>query len=66
MNDSLVLAYWGIRGRAQILRHLLAYSGLKWEEKIYTSMEEYSEEKYGLGLDFPNLPYLLDGEVRIT
>ena len=39
MSDSIILAYWGIRGRAQPLRYLLAYSGLNFDEKIYTDFQ---------------------------
>lgn len=31
MSDSIVLGYWAVRGRAQIIRHLLAYTGLSFE-----------------------------------
>lgn len=30
MSDTIVLGYWAMRGRAQTLRHLLAYTGLKF------------------------------------
>ena len=30
------------------------------------SWEEWLKDKYSLGLDFPNLPYFIDGDVRIT
>jgi len=29
------LGYWQLRGRGQVLRLLLAYSGLQWEEVKY-------------------------------
>ena len=29
-------------------------------------MSCWTSEKYKLGLQFPNLPYLIDGELRIT
>jgi hypothetical protein len=38
---SLVLGYWGIRGRAQVTRLVCAYTGIQWEEKTYTSPEEW-------------------------
>jgi len=31
-----VLGYWAIAGRAQHIRYLLAYSGILWEDKLYT------------------------------
>lgn len=61
------LAYWGIRGLAQTIRHLLAYSGVDFEDFSYTEGDVwFKEDKLHLGLDFPNLPYLIDGEYNIT
>ena len=36
MSNKIVIGYWGFRGRAQPVRHLAAYLGLEFEEKIYT------------------------------
>jgi glutathione S-transferase len=58
--------YWPVRGLGQISRLLLAYSGLKWRDVIYTSGEQWAKDKTELGLRFPNLPYLIDGEFKIT
>jgi glutathione S-transferase len=61
------LAYWGIRGLAQTPRHLLAYSGVDFEDFAYTDGEKwFKEDKLHLGLDFPNLPYLIDGEYNLS
>ena len=30
------------------------------------SKEQWLQDKNSLGLDFPNLPYLIDGEIKIT
>jgi hypothetical protein len=49
MSDRLVLGYWAIRGRGQILRHLLAYTGVEYEEKIYKAPEEYGKDAGSLG-----------------
>ncbi|KAH7957572.1 hypothetical protein HPB52_020318 [Rhipicephalus sanguineus] len=69
----LILGYWAIRGRAQAIRNLLAYVGVEYEDKRYChgqgavpSRDEWLAVKYMLGLDFPNLPYLIDGEVRMS
>ena len=29
-------------------------------------MSDWLDEKYALGLDFPNLPYLIDGDLRLS
>nr|ABS32298.1 glutathione S-transferase class mu [Cyphoma gibbosum] len=67
------LAYWKIRGLAQPMRLLLNYAGEKFEDKQYEqgdapgfSVEEWTKEKFSLGLDFPNLPYYIDGDIKIT
>ena len=68
MDSKFVLGYWGIRGRGQVLRHLLAYSGLEWEDKVYTGPEKWfgNGDKQTLGMDFPNLPYLTNGEFKLS
>jgi len=67
------LGYWKIRGLAQAMRLAMVYAGEEFEEDVYEQGEgpEFSKEcwfkvKYSLGLDFPNLPYLFDGEIKIT
>ena len=38
---------------------MLAYAGLNWEDRIYTSREEWlNYDKLHLGSNYPNLPYL--------
>ena len=61
MSDKVVIGYWGIRGRAQVLRHIASYCGLNFEDKIYTSPEQYQGDYTSIG-DFPNLPYIQDGD----
>jgi len=58
------LGYWNIRGLGQPIRLLLAHAGQEVDEKRYTT--EWQDEKFTLGLDFPNLPYLIDGDVKLT
>ncbi|KAM8830351.1 glutathione S-transferase Mu 4-like [Synchiropus picturatus] len=69
----VTLAYWDIRGLAQPIRLLLAYAGVEFEDKYYVCGDGptfdkscWIKEKEQLGLDFPNLPYLIDGDVKIT
>lgn len=48
-------------------RLLLAYTGVPFEDYYYTNTEQwFKEDRYSLGIDFPNLPYLLDGRYSIT
>jgi len=69
----IILGYWDIRGLAQPIRLLLAYSGEEWENKLYAcgsppefSRDAWLQDKFSLGLDFPNLPYLIDGDVKVS
>jgi len=68
-----VFAYWKIRGLAQPARLLLNYVGEEFEDKQYEqgdgpgfSTECWTSVKTSLGLDFPNLPYYIDGDIKIT
>ncbi|XP_068161445.1 glutathione S-transferase Mu 3-like [Antennarius striatus] len=70
---SMTLAYWDIRGLAQPARLLLEYTGTKYEDKFYVCGEApnydkscWFDIKHKLRMDFPNLPYLLDGERSIV
>lgn len=67
------LGYWDIRGLAQPIRYLLAYKEVDFEDKLYScgpppdfERAAWLDEKQTLGLDFPNLPYLIDGDVKLT
>jgi len=61
------LGYWDIRGLADPIRFLLHYKKVAFEDKRYAfTSGEWQKDKFNLGLDFPNLPYLFDGDVRIT
>ncbi|XP_047132960.1 glutathione S-transferase Mu 5 isoform X1 [Hydra vulgaris] len=68
-----ILGYWKIRGLAQPIRLLLGYTKTDFVDKTYESgaAPEYDRTswlsvKYTLGLDFPNLPYFIDGDVKLT
>ncbi|KAK6470434.1 glutathione S-transferase Mu 3-like [Huso huso] len=67
------LGYWDIRGLAQPIRLLLEYTGTQYEEKLYSCGEApdydkscWFDEKPKIGMDFPNLPYLMDGDHKIS
>jgi len=69
----LIHGYWNLRGYAQPIRLLLAHAGAEYEDKRYnygstpeTLRSEWLSDKFNLGLDFPNIPYLFDGDVKIT
>ena len=67
------LGYWDIRGLAQQIRFLLTYLKIDFDDVVYKqgdwpsfSNDEWADEKFNLDLDFPNLPYYFDGDVRLT
>jgi len=72
------LAYWDIRGLAHPIRMLLRYVGEDFEDKKYAVTVSEGEkgkvynrdcwlnEKFTLGLPFPNLPYYIDGGLKLV
>jgi glutathione S-transferase len=73
-TDAVVIAYWDIRGYAGPIRLLLAYTNTPFVNKLYTTLDkehgyskkDWTDAKETLHLDFPNLPYLIDGKVKLT
>lgn len=74
MSSKPELGYWAIRGLAQPCRLLLAYTGTEFLDTKYKvtgeapkrDMSAWFGVKFTKGLDFPNLPYYIDGEVKLT
>uniref|UniRef100_A0A8C8B1Q3 Glutathione S-transferase n=1 Tax=Otus sunia TaxID=257818 RepID=A0A8C8B1Q3_9STRI len=69
----LILGYWDIRGLAHAIRLLLEYTETPYQERQYRpgpapdfDPSDWTNEKEKLGLDFPNLPYLIDGPTKLT
>ena len=72
-NPKIKLGYWKMRGVAQPIRYLLVYIEHPFEDILFEQGDapEFSNEcwlnvKNELGLAFPNLPYMIDGEVKLT
>ena len=68
-----VFYYWDIRGLAQPVRLLLNYTGTQFEDCRLTmgpapdyDKSNWTDIKFSLGLDFPNLPCYIDGDIKIT
>lgn len=69
-----ILGYWDVRGVAQPIRHILRYVGVDFEDKHYyygttpdyVQNSTWIQHKYNLGLHFPNLPYYIDGDLKIA
>lgn len=65
--NKVSLGYWRMRGRGQVPRLLLVYTGATWEDIQYSAPEQwFGGDKESLGLDFPNLPYVIEGDFKIT
>lgn len=72
-KTPIKLGYWKIRGLAQPVRYMLEYIEHPWTDEFYEqgdapqfSIESWTSVKNNLGLDFPNMPYLIDEEIKIT
>ena len=67
-----ILGYWNIRAghRGNVNRYILAYAGVDYEDKRYDFVgapaEWREKDKTGLGIEFPNLPYFVDGDLKLT
>ncbi len=62
--------YWGVRGLGQACRYALEAAGVEYTEMRYTLAEKdvwFDDHKKSLLVSpFPNIPYLIDGEVHVT
>ncbi|CAG2115497.1 unnamed protein product [Medioppia subpectinata] len=77
MSDTSVptIGYYKTRGLAQPIRLLLAYKGVKFIDKYYGNFgdknlddnpADWLADKTILGLEFPDLPYYIDGPLKLT
>ena len=65
------LGYWHIRAvtRGNINRYILAYAKVDYTDHRYSfeNPVEWSNDKNGgLDMDFPNLPYWIDGDFKLS
>jgi len=66
-TEKLILGYWDLRGRAGLDRTMFAFCGVPFTNKFYsTPVDWFGKEKQEIDLDFPNLPYLIDGDNKVT
>jgi len=67
-----ILGYWNIRGLVSNVRYQLAYCGVDYTMKRYGvegAPDWHAADKpklSGEGMDFANLPYFIDGDVKIA
>jgi len=66
------LGYWDIRGNTEAIRLVLTYAGIDFNDKRYSFVKgeepraQWFAEKFTLNLPFPNLPYWVEGDLKIT
>lgn len=67
------IGYWKIRGLVSPIRYILSHAKVDFENVDYEltdapdfNAEQWTSVKYTLGLDFPNLPYFVDGDLKLT
>ncbi|CAG2173483.1 unnamed protein product [Oppiella nova] len=72
---AVTVGYWDLRGLGQPIRFLLQYVGIAFTDVRYRIghdwtdpdlREDWLRVKWDLGLDFPNLPYYIEGELKLT
>ncbi|KAF8777970.1 Glutathione S-transferase class-mu 26 kDa like protein [Argiope bruennichi] len=65
-----ILGYWELRGIAEPIRYLLHYKKVDFEDKRYAAdesgYEEWEKDKLTLELNFPSLPYYIEGDLKLT
>lgn len=71
IQTELELGYWALRALGEPARLILRQSGAEWKDAAIPLNDEgkalwFGDKKTNMGLDFPNLPYLIDGDVKVT
>jgi len=67
-----VISYWPCRGLLNATRLLLEHVGEKYDledfawQPVSGAKDDWSSQKFQLGLPFPNLPFLKDGNTTLT
>eukprot|EP01016_Furgasonia_blochmanni_P008292 TRINITY_DN1334_c0_g1_i1.p1 TRINITY_DN1334_c0_g1~~TRINITY_DN1334_c0_g1_i1.p1 ORF type:complete len:317 (+),score=99.84 TRINITY_DN1334_c0_g1_i1:110-1060(+) len=68
-QPDITIGYWAIRGLGAPIRLLLEYVGLPYNDRRYTGEDRetwFKTDKPALKTNFPNLPYLKDGDYALT
>ena len=66
---KITVGYWALRALVEPIHLYLEYKGIPYEKKSYTfdnSAEWFETDKANLGIDFPNIPYIIDGDVKLA
>lgn len=69
----ILIAYYDFRGYCEPIKAMLEYLNIPYQLKFYTKdPPDYSDPKWrhddrhNLGIDFANLPYFIDGDVKVA
>jgi len=62
---KVILTYWKLRGKCEPINYILEYGGIDYEMR-YMDGDLWAKEKPQLDLDYPNLPHMVDGNVRMS
>ena len=71
---KLIIGYWDLRGLVAPIKYLLEHLNVQYEDKQYFygeaetgfNKDSWFSVKNTLGFPFPNLPYLIDGDLKLT
>lgn len=69
-----VIGYWNLQGLLSQVVYMFEYCGVEYDLKLYNlkgeapniDMSEWTDVKFTMDTNFPNLPYLQDGEFLLT
>lgn len=71
--SKVIFGYWDTRGLAEPARLLLEFCEVPYEDKRFVCGDApefdcscWNDVKLNLGLEFPNLPYLVSDDVHLT
>ena len=72
-NQKIIIGYWDLRGIVAPIKYLLEYLKVDYEDKyhFYGEAPTFNKDSWllvkdHLGFDFPNLPYLIQGDFKLT
>ena len=72
-SDKPTLGYWKMRGLASQIRYQLVFCRVEFEEHQYEQGDApgydrscWLSVKDSLGLTFPNLPYYIHGDLKLS
>lgn len=61
------IGYWGFKGRSEVVKMAATFLGFKYEEVDYKDPNKwFGDDKINLGIPFANLPYLIDGDAKVS